>query len=206
MEEILKNAQKYCTRVLMGSRCKSLPFHNVEHTMEVFSNVKKIGSYGYLNNDELKPVLLAALFHDTGNATVFKGHENFSVIKATDFLNGQNYPVEKLKMVTDCIKATRMPQEPKNYLEEIICDADLFHLGTKFFTAKNKLIRQEWEKFLEVRYTDEAWYALNITFLEQHRYHTKYGKDLLEPIKQKNLNQLKQKYTQVYLKRSTNPF
>ena len=197
MKEIVTKAKKHCIGLLEKSRCESLPFHNSSHTMEVFENVKKIGTYQYLNLDNLEPVLLAALFHDTGNATVFTGHENFSVIKAIAFLNGLAYPLEKVNLVTECIKATKVPQDPKNHLENIICDADLFHLGSKSYISKNKLLRKEWALYQEIEYSDNEWIALNIKFLEQHRFFTNFGREILEPVKQKNIKKLKQYLAQV---------
>ena len=41
----------------------------------------------------------------------------------------ENYPTEKMESVLACIGATIMPQQPTNLLEEIICDADLYHLS-----------------------------------------------------------------------------
>lgn len=143
--------------------------------------------YENLDIEELEPILLAALFHDTGNAAVFTGHENHCMIEASNFLSAQEYPVDKIISVAGCIKATYMPQQPKNFYEEIICDADLFHLGTKSYSSKNKLLRTEWSEFLKTDYSDETWDTLNIRFLEHHRFHTNYGKKILESIKQGNI-------------------
>ncbi|MDB4291791.1 HD domain-containing protein [Maribacter sp.] len=193
MEDNLKKARKYCKQIFQKSRCELLPFHNLNHTLEVYNNVKTISVFEKIPISDLNPLLLAALFHDTGNAFRFQGHEEVSVSYAILFMEKNGYEEDIIDLVSDYIKATRMPQEPKNHLEKIICDADLFHLGTTSFMTKNKLIRQEWEKFLELRYTDEAWYVLNIDFLKQHQFHTSYGKEILEPIKQQNLSGLKSK-------------
>ncbi len=191
MDLIVRKAKKHCIGLLLKSRCSSLPFHNEQHTMNVYENVLKIGMYENMDVQELEPVLLAALFHDTGNATVFAGHESYSATEASNFLLSHGYPPDKINLVIDCIKATRMPQRPKNSFEEIICDADLFHLGTKLFHEKNISLRIEWSSFLNTEYSDAAWDSLNIEFLEKHRFHTKYGKEVLEPKKMENLNELK---------------
>ena len=191
MKTIMAKAKKYCMDLLLQSRCSNLPFHNENHSMEVFENTIKIGMYENMTLEELEPVLLAALFHDTGNATVFIGHENYSATEASNFLLAQKYPYDKTALVIGCIKATRMPQQPKNRYEEIICDADLFHLGTRAYGSKNSALRKEWSKFLNTDYSDAKWDALNVEFLKQHRFHTKYGREILEPGKQDNIVQLK---------------
>jgi len=197
MKKLVRKAKKHCIGLLLGSRCGSLPFHNEEHTMNVYENVLKISIYEKMDMEEMEPVLLAALFHDTGNASVFAGHENFSATEANKFLAAQSYPPEKIDLVIDCIKATRMPQRPKNSYEEIICDADLFHLGTKLYSSRNKLLRKEWAKFLNTEYSDAAWDSLNIEFLEQHRFHTRYGQEILKPVKMENLKELKERHEKV---------
>ncbi len=191
MNLIVRKAKKHCTGLLKGSRCRSLPFHNIRHTIDVYENVLKIGMYANRDMEELEPVLLTALFHDTGNALVFAGHESYSATEASNFLLSQGYPHDKIDLVVNCIKATRMPQRPKNSYEEIICDADLFHLGTKLFPEKNESLRMEWSRYLNTEYSDAAWHSMNMEFLEQHRFYTKYGQEILEPVKQENLKQLK---------------
>ncbi len=200
MNYVVRKAKKHCIGLLLQSRCSSLPFHNERHTMNVYENVLKIGMYENMDVEELEPVLLAALFHDTGNASVFAGHEGYSATEACNFLLAQGYSNDKIDLVIDCINATRMPQRPKNRYEEIICDADLFHLGTGAYHEINKSLRTEWSSFLNTEYSDVAWDSFNIEFLEKHRFHTKYGQEILEPIKMGNLNKLKERHKKVQRK------
>jgi hypothetical protein len=66
-----------------------------------------------------------------------ENHEDVSIEIATKFLKENNYPDEKIQKIVGCIDATRYPQNPKNLLEEIICDA-------KDFAYKADLLRVEW--------------------------------------------------------------
>ena len=92
--------------------------------------------------------------------------------------------------VTNCIRATRMPQQPLSIYENIICDADLYHLGTNEFLEKNMLLRKEWSDYLSMDYSDDTWNTLNIQFLQQHKFHTNFGIEILEPIKKQNIKLL----------------
>ena len=94
-------------------------------------------------------------------------------------------------MVLSCIDATKMPQNPHDIYAEVICDADLFHLGTTNFRHRNLLLRKEWELFCDIKISDGEWQSRNIEFLEGHRFKTAYGKEVLEQGKQENLNKLK---------------
>ncbi|NNE75676.1 MAG: HD domain-containing protein [Pricia sp.] len=190
MKKILQKAQKHCLKLLANSRCKNLPFHNEKHTIEVYENVLKIGIYENKDLQELEPVLLAALFHDTGNGFVFEGHERYSVIEAGNFLRSKNYPAAKIAEVVVCINATQLSKRPDTINEKIICDADMFHLGTPSYRSKNELLRNEWANFRNIIYSDSEWHKLNLHFLRQHRFYTQYGTKILEPQKQKNQKEL----------------
>ncbi len=191
MKKSITEAVKHCKCIIENSRCNELPFHNLQHTMEVFNNVNKIAEYVKVSHNELRPILLAALFHDTGNAIRFQGHEEVSAAYSKLYMEKNGYDENIINEVHDCIKATKLPQIPINIGEKIICDADLFHLGTKSYISKNELLRAEWEKYRKIKYSDKEWDALNINFLEQHQYFANYGMEILEPVKQENINKLK---------------
>ena len=72
---------------------------------------------------------------------------------------------------------------PTFLIEQIICDADLFHLGTDAFAEKNKLLRQELNEFGDMNVSKKDWRKINIGFLERHKYFTAYGKEILKPVK-----------------------
>jgi hypothetical protein len=87
-----------------------------------------------------------------------------------------------------------MPQSPKTLLEEIVCDADLFHLGTDKFKEKDKLLLKEINLLHHADLSKQQWRAKSIKFLESHRYHTDYCKVLLNSTKEENLEELKKKW------------
>jgi hypothetical protein len=104
----------------------------------------------------------------------------------------QNIEPSLTEAVAGCIMATRLPRNPKNILEEIICDADTYNLGTKEFKETNKLVRKEFA----LRGYDSLlrdWYGNTAELLEKHTYYTTYCKVLLENRKQKNIAWVKQR-------------
>jgi hypothetical protein len=80
-----------------------------------------------------------------------------------------------------------MPQSPVSLIEKILCDADLFHLSTEDFKARNQLLKQERENLLGHRIDKKEWRKNNIQFLTQHKYFTDYGQDVLEHKKLDNI-------------------
>jgi predicted metal-dependent HD superfamily phosphohydrolase len=186
-DEIILKVKEHCLELLTHSRCNVLPFHSVKHTLEVFENVQKIGEFEEINNSDLEILKIAALFHDTGLSAAYSGHEDISANNAILFLSFLNYPQNKINAVLKCIDATKMPQRPVSLLEKIICDADLFHLSNSGFITKNKLLRLEWQVYLNWIFSDDEWIVLNSNFLKSHSYHTSFGKSHLEEGKNKNL-------------------
>jgi hypothetical protein len=93
--------------------------------------------------------------------------------------------------------ATRLPRNPKNLLQEIICDADMFHLGTDKFKEMNDLVRQEQQ--LKYGYIDIGKFNKDtVKLMEQHRFYTSYCKDYLNEKKQDNLKELQIKSMRYY--------
>ncbi|MGB3016401.1 MAG: Pycsar system effector family protein [Ignavibacteria bacterium] len=169
-------------------------YHNFTHTAEVVDSIKKIGSKSGLSEDELEPVILAGWFHDTGFTVSADNHEDKGIEIARDFLKANQYPENKIEVVLSCISSTRYPQAPQNLFEEIICDADLYHLGTKEFSDKSDLLRVEWEKTCNKQYTDLEWLRINIDFLTTHKFFTKYAKKAYDEKKAEALVKLQKRY------------
>jgi hypothetical protein len=91
------------------------------------------------------------------------------------------------------IEATKIPQNPKNLLEKIICDADLDYLGTAQFYDIGASLFKEY-KNLKIVQNEEDWDRVQVKFLRSHRYHTEFGKNRREPVKQKHLKELLSKW------------
>ena len=116
-----------------------------------------------------------------------------SIELATKFLNEHKVNQQVINKVVGCINATRLPQTPHTLIEQIICDADLFHLGTSDFKEKNKLLREELNDFGNLDLSKKDWRKKNIEFLSKHTYFTSYAKENLDPLKQVYLQELSKK-------------
>ncbi len=169
-------------------------YHNYKHTEDVVEAIKKIGNKTGLSEEELEIVTLAGWFHDAGFTEKSDNHEDVSIEIARKFLKENNYKEENIEKVVSCINSTRFPQTPKNILDEVLCDADLYHLGTKDNESKSDLLRVEWEKAGNKKYTQLEWLKLNIDFLTTHKYFTKYARKALDERKTEALVSLQKKY------------
>ena len=186
-KNIISEAAIYAGKILKGNYFQQFDFHNYQHTYNVFSYSIGIGSHCGLNFRELEPVIIAAWFHDLGYSKIYKGHENQSIKMALKFLSKHKYDLAKSRKVISCIKATQMPQSPKDLLGMIICDADMYHLSTLKFFEMSTLLRKEWQKLLGKEYLDNQWKEFNLKFLQRHQYFTTYGLSVLNEGKIKNI-------------------
>jgi predicted metal-dependent HD superfamily phosphohydrolase len=189
--ELIKNARSYAEGIL-----KNLPevysYHNLEHTTTVVEAVGEIGRASNLSNDDLETVLVAAWLHDTGYRKDSNNHEKIAKENATKLLKEWGASDKKIEQVKGLIQATAMPQNPQNLMEQVLCDADLSHLGDENIMECGNDLRQEFEKIKNMKFeTDAEWIQFNLDFFKQHQYFTPYGQTVLQQRKKKNIKRFK---------------
>jgi predicted metal-dependent HD superfamily phosphohydrolase len=192
--QVLAAAQIYATDLYQTKVSKSIHFHTLLHTQEVLAACEKMAEYYQLADEDRFSLSIAAWFHDTGySGGSAKGHEELSVELALKFLNEHKIGQAVIDKVKGCINATRIPQSPGSLIEQIICDADLFHLGTGDFKEKNRLLREELNDFGGQDLSKKDWRKMNVEFLEKHNYFTSFAKENLQPLKTVYQEELKAK-------------
>ena len=188
---ILNKAKKYVGQIFRKADAKENYYHNLTHTAEVVKITEEISTALNISDQEKEYIQLAAWFHDIGYTNCNDGHEEIGIKLAEEFLRKNNYPDGKIDKVTGLIRATKMPRNPQNLLEEIICDADLHHLGTEKFSIKEKLFRDEIEKKNGCKFKEKDWLKNNLDFMINHRFYTEYAEEKFGLQKKKNLNKIK---------------
>ncbi len=190
---LLLKAETYVSQYFADATDNRLVYHNLQHTQRVVRSAMEIADHFQLSDRDYCMVVLAAWFHDTGYFIEPTAHELKGAELAANFLREQGAETTDIDTVTGCILATKLPQSPHNLLEEMVCDADLYHLGTDEFNDGNKLLREEQEAIRGEKINKEKWREGTIKLLEHHRYHTDYARMLLQDKKQKHLDKLKRK-------------
>ena len=94
--------------------------------------------------------------------------------------------------IAACIMVTKIPSHPSNLEQQIICDADTYHFGTKDFKDTNKRMREEYS--LREEYIDKGkWDEGTLEMLNSHQFYTQYCNDLLNEKKKDNIKKLEKK-------------
>lgn len=191
--EIRNAAETFVRNFYASTHDERLVYHNQQHTERVVAAAQQISDHYQLSDRDHGIVMTAAWFHDIGYLIEPRIHEEKGKEQAEAFLKEQGVEEAFITATGNCIMATRMPQSPHNLLEQIVCDADLFHLGTDEFAAINKTIRKEVEALKGIKIDKEAWRRNTIKLLEGHTYHTDYCRVLLNDRKAKNKEKLERK-------------
>lgn len=172
---------------LLPRLSKDLTYHSIHHTRDVVDQALRIAELqGIGDESELFLLKTAALYHDTGFLTTYRGHEEESCKLAENDLPAFGLTDLQIERIKGMIRATRLPQDPQNIMEEIICDADLDYLGRPdFFTIAQKL-------YLEMKAkgkvnTEKEWDQIQVGFLKSHKYFTSSSQQDREPLKSKHL-------------------
>lgn len=191
---LLAAARIYVTDIFQHKVKPEFVFHSLEHTEDVVEACSHIADHYKLEETDRLVLMLSAWFHDTGYSSGrAEDHEELSAHMATQFLQSKNVDHATVQRVNSCILATKMPQSPVSEIEKILCDADLFHLASDDFEAKNQLLKQERENILGQKISKKEWRKSNIKFLENHTYFTDYAVEYLEPKKQEKISLFEKK-------------
>jgi predicted metal-dependent HD superfamily phosphohydrolase len=169
----------------------NLQYHNLLHTNNVVEAGSLLAGAEGLSEKERDLIVIAAWWHDTGYLFgTPAGHERRGADKAIAFLQESGLSDDDCKIVEGCILATKVPQAPQTKIEEIICDADLFHLGTEDFFPQNKRLRKEIELLQASKVKGKEWRKESIEFLRSHNYFTKTARQMLQSRKLENIRLL----------------
>jgi uncharacterized protein len=157
-------------------------YHNKKHGFEVWNAARQYAISENVNEYEKFILETATLLHDAVFIIGRKDNEEASCEFAKAYLPKEGYAQEDIEEVCKTIMPTKMPQNPSNLLQRIICDADLDNLGRKDFFQKGYALMQEngW-------ISNKQTYELQYNFLKNHSYWTLSAKNARDAGKQENL-------------------
>jgi uncharacterized membrane-anchored protein YitT (DUF2179 family)/predicted metal-dependent HD superfamily phosphohydrolase len=182
----------FISKKLSTELAPELMYHSFNHTMEVYQAAQRYAEEEKIIGEDLHVLLTAVLFHDSGFIIQRVNHEERSCDVARSILPQFDYTEEEIDRICNMIMATRIPQQPKTHLEEIMCDADLDYLGRNDYTNIADGLYEEMRLSGQIK-TESEWTDVQIRFLEQHKYHTETARKWRNEGKSQNLYNLKSK-------------
>lgn len=183
-------AKTFILEKLKRELTDKLTYHGRHHTLDVLKITSELCEAENVSKKNTKLLKTAALFHDCGFTETYSDHEEKGCEIARKHLPRFEYSEKDIEKICGMIMATKIPQAPKNHLEEIICDADLDYLGRKDFYSIGNTLFQEFREYNVVQ-DEKAWNRLQVGFIGNHSYFTKTTLKRREAKKQKYLKELK---------------
>lgn len=192
---ILRNKNSYpdiCFEIIEQLREKLpdyLTYHSIDHIIDVANVCNEYIEYYDIPEEMAKLLRIAAICHDYGFTESTLDHEERGIVA----LQGLLTPIlkkEEVETINGMIRATKVPQEPKTFYEEILADADLDYLGRKDYDEISAKLFKEY-MHLGVVSNKIGWLDLQISFLENHKFHTDFAKKNREELKTKKIKELK---------------
>lgn len=190
---ILKSAEKHIHELYALDDNNNLLYHSEKHAAGVVDRVNEIAAHYDLTEDQVIALNLAAWFHDIGHLyTTPTNHEVKSAEVAEQWMKEHNLPDEMINLVKPLILSTKLTTPPNNLMERIIKDADTFNFGTKEFKKTDKLLKEEM-RLRNFTTLLAGWDQNKLDILQNHEFYTDYAKELLNEVKQKNIERAKRK-------------
>ena len=195
-DQIREAAATYVTALFAEKHTEDLIYHNLHHTEYVVQRAQELGLAEGLDDRNFSILFVAAWFHDVGylEGGYVKDHEERGIEKMRHFLAGIE-PVpdnEFIETAAGCIQATQVPQRPTSVLEGLLCDADTYNFGTKYFKETNKQMEKEFEAKGKTQWLED-WPRKTYEVLSSHTYFSSHAQDLLLDRKQKNMDKWREK-------------
>ena len=173
---------------------KELPdylyYHNVKHTIDVINQAELIGYGEGVDDEAILMLKTAALFHDAGHIIGYDKHEFYGCQLAKEYLPEFSYRQDQIERIEDLIMATKVPPDPQNLLEKIMCDADLDYLGRSDMIPVSNTLYKELKAQDKIGNLNE-WNKLQLKFISKHQYFTETAMSLREVNKQKQIDRIK---------------
>jgi uncharacterized protein len=164
-----------------------LTYHSLAHTcQDVVPAAERLAAQLGVGGQDLVLLRTAAYFHDIGFVERRDQHEATSARLAASVLGYCGYRPSQIAAIEGMILATRLPQAPRNLLEQILADADLDSLGRDDFLQTSLALHAELALFGSPIPKVE-WYARQLAFLRNHSYFTTAARALRDAGKQHNI-------------------
>lgn len=196
--DFVQEAENHIFKLFKDKLSPEYIYHNYTHTLRVVNAVKTILAEEDIEDDDAEALVLAAWFHDAGYIEGHEEHEKRSMTLAEKFLKEKGYPTAKAEKVSMLIWATEVSGEPEDKLSKILRDADCAHFADENYLSVSELLREEWKLTQGKTFTDLEWATGNRRLLlNDHRFYTDYGKNSLQPLKEKNIATLQTKLAEM---------
>jgi uncharacterized protein len=182
-----KQARAYALQRLERELSPALTYHSLAHTRDdVAPASMRLAIIAGVSGEQRMLLHTAAYYHDIGFVMQRADHETVGAKIAAETLPSFGYSPAQIEIIHGMIMATKLPQSPRTFLEQLLADADLDALGRTDFISRNQALRDELAAY-GAHWDDIAWAQEQVYFLESHQYWTDAARQVRGEQKQRNL-------------------
>lgn len=197
--ELLESVEAYVERYIQDEVDPQFVYHNFQHTCAVVEAARELAAHYDVSPEDRLAIILAAWFHDVGYSGGWVDHEERSVAIAKSWLDAKDVTDKTLiNQIAGAIRATKMDATPQTFLEEIVADADLSHLGDLSYWDRCGRVRQEFALTREMIMSDQEWIDFELNFMLNHEFYTEAARELFGERKSKHVKQLYKRKKALY--------
>lgn len=187
---LITEAENHLSALLAEKLPENIIYHNFDHALLIKKYAETIGEHEGLTAEEMNILRISALFHEVGYINSFEHCQEESIVQASAFLEEHGVDPLTADRVSEVIRATKLPQSPKDKIAEVLCDADMMYIASEDGIEQFDLIYDETalvKPNLNKRAVFEKGY---IDIYTKHSYFTQYGKTVLQPKKEAAVKRL----------------
>lgn len=188
--DILKISEDHVKNLFKDRLSSVYTYHNLDHTIQVVDKIKILAKEENVSPEDTEDLLLAGWFHDLGYIDDSENHEEESRKMAEQFLRKHQYDEARIAKIGKLILATDKFYKPTDHLENIIKDADLYHLASDDYFNVCENLRLEIKEVHHQKFSKLQWAELNTAFFAKHQFYTKFARENWQPIKEKNTEKI----------------
>lgn len=185
-----KDVENWVFQKLINELDDALYYHDLKHTADVIRAADRLCYLEQVNKHDTVLVRTAALFHDIGFCEQYIDNEDIAADIAGTTLPEFDFNPVEIEQIQGMIMATKIPHQPKNHLEEIMCDADLDYLGRLDFHPMSNSLKLELLHYGIIQ-SEKEWDKVQERFFEFHRFFTPSAIKLRESQKATHLQDIK---------------
>ena len=181
---LVTESESYISSLLAENLPEKIIFHDFNHALMIKKYAETIGEHTGLNADEMNMLRISALFHEVGYVNSYEQSNEESIKIASAFLAGHKVDQQTIDHICEIIRATKLPQSPKDKIAEVLCDADMMYIATEsgieqFDSLYDEVALSKIKPGKRPVYEKEC-----IDFFTAHAYFTEFGKTMLQPAKE----------------------
>ena len=189
--EITRRAEDFVVELFASKEHELLLFHSLAKIKQIVEWVCDIAEFEKLTKEQTEVATVAAWFLYTGYLFDYLHHRTNSLKNVEDFFEANpEFKKDTAKVLSTLESVSRNNVHP-SIEARVLSDASTYFLAADDFLLAVKYNRQERNYFVKPKINKRSFFQNTLNYLNEHEFHTDYGKGKFEKGKLKNIARIK---------------